>query len=492
MRATSAHDLGPGRPPPRRSSGWTALPIRPASARQVLAASPTTTTPSPDAEPPAPRPTATRPGLGPRASRLREPAVDPLAIARRAHRGGRSASTGRRRRGPGAALAAFRGRRASPPGGSPARRTTPTPRPSPAPGCSTASGSGPSPPSTPRRLVAWFDAPDPDRPPRPGAALARLRRRRASAGPWPRAGAASPWSSTPPGSTPTSTPTSTPARTSPARLALIQQAYALARATPWAPGAEPARDPGPLDPRVRILTAEVQARCGGAVRRGRRLASRGAADPRQRPAPARPGPAPRRAQASTDRFLRALAESSPDRGPGGLGRAGGPGLVRRAGRRRGPGRLGRPDDGRRAGRRAEPRPASTDRPAWATRPDPAPRSTSGDGPSPVARVGPATSAAWDAWAAQVAERVRLRRQLDDGRRGPPRAGRPRGADPSPGDARRPGRVRRRGRPRAEQPAGRDPRPGAAPPGPRGRPRRDPVAPGDHRPGPAGRTGSCAT
>src|SRR6185312_11880834 len=54
----------------------------------------------------------------------------------------------------------------------------------------------------------------------------------------------------------------------PDRLALIQQAYATASMTPWAPGAELARDSGLIDPRVRILTAEVQARCGGAFVEG--------------------------------------------------------------------------------------------------------------------------------------------------------------------------------------------------------------------------------
>jgi signal transduction histidine kinase len=49
----------------------------------------------------------------------------------------------------------------------------------------------------------------------------------------------------------------------PGRLALIQQAYATASTTPWAPGSELARETGPIDPRVRILTAEVQARCPG-------------------------------------------------------------------------------------------------------------------------------------------------------------------------------------------------------------------------------------
>jgi signal transduction histidine kinase len=49
----------------------------------------------------------------------------------------------------------------------------------------------------------------------------------------------------------------------PARLALIRQAHAWAELTPWALSGPPTRDPGPLDPRVRLLMAEVQARCAG-------------------------------------------------------------------------------------------------------------------------------------------------------------------------------------------------------------------------------------
>ncbi len=49
---------------------------------------------------------------------------------------------------------------------------------------------------------------------------------------------------------------------SPTRLTLIQQACELANATPWALDSAQARDCGPIDPRVRIVSAEVQSRCG--------------------------------------------------------------------------------------------------------------------------------------------------------------------------------------------------------------------------------------
>jgi signal transduction histidine kinase len=100
----------------------------------------------------------------------------------------------------------------------------------------------------------------------------------------------------------------------PARLTLIQQAYAMASTTPWAPGAEQARDSGPIDPRVRMLTAEVQARCGGSFveadssTREERLTRDNArlrVDHRRLIA----------AQGSNERFLRAFVESSPDVGP---------------------------------------------------------------------------------------------------------------------------------------------------------------------------------
>ena len=46
----------------------------------------------------------------------------------------------------------------------------------------------------------------------------------------------------------------------PGRLAMIQAAYAQAQRTPWTLTPTPDRDFGPTDPRIRVLTAEVQSR----------------------------------------------------------------------------------------------------------------------------------------------------------------------------------------------------------------------------------------
>ena len=53
-----------------------------------------------------------------------------------------------------------------------------------------------------------------------------------------------------------------PCAADPDRLAIIQRAYAEARRTPWSLDPAPDRDLAPIDPRTRILTAEVQSRCG--------------------------------------------------------------------------------------------------------------------------------------------------------------------------------------------------------------------------------------
>ena len=413
MRATPVLDLRPG-DLRRTVDRLEALPDAPGLGPAGPLPPPTTTIPAPT------RPSG-RPGLPPSAE------TDPAWALVRSRPGGRGRPAGHARRasvvarlgldrpgrrGAGAALAALDGRglrrpSARPGGGDPA-----TPRPSPAPGCSTAWGSGPSPRSRPS---GWSNgSPRPTRPPAASSSADGWGpRRRASAGRSPRAGAASRWWSTPPGSTPTSAATSTAAG-DPERLALVQQAYALARRTPWAPGAEEARDPGPGDPRVKILTAEVQSRCGGRVRRPRRLAPRGAADPRQRPAPPDRGPAPGRARlpgAVRPGGRRVLAH----REPRGLGRAGGPGPLRRAGDRRGPGRLGRrpasPARRPAARRPGRPRPSPPRRPRIRpSRPGPPlgrePRRAAG-------ATRPPTLDAWDAWARAVDERVRLRRLLDE-------------------------------------------------------------------------------
>ena len=196
----------------------------------------------------------------------------------------------------------------------------------------------------------------------------------------------------------------------PDRLTLIQNAYAMASMTPWAPGAEMARESGPIDPRVRILTAEVQARCGGpfieadATPREEKLTRDNA---RLRRAQARLLDD----QASKDRFLRALADSDPTEGPdtwadrAGLAWCGEPGVV--AARVVWSG-LDTPDEVT-----PDPRPPSTVIPLG----DPAgPRALvqiwgAADALQPPGR--PDVINAWDAWAGQVAERARLRRHLDD-------------------------------------------------------------------------------
>jgi signal transduction histidine kinase len=49
----------------------------------------------------------------------------------------------------------------------------------------------------------------------------------------------------------------------PMRLGFIQQAHLQAEQTPWSLAPAPGREPGPLAPRIRLLMAEVQSRCGG-------------------------------------------------------------------------------------------------------------------------------------------------------------------------------------------------------------------------------------
>jgi signal transduction histidine kinase len=52
------------------------------------------------------------------------------------------------------------------------------------------------------------------------------------------------------------------AATEPRRLALIQQAFRWAESTPWALSPAAGQESMPADPRLRILVAEVQSRCG--------------------------------------------------------------------------------------------------------------------------------------------------------------------------------------------------------------------------------------
>ena len=121
------------------------------------------------------------------------------------------------------------------------------------------------------------------------------------------------------------------AASSPDRLATIQEAYRWAEQTPWALR-RPVREPVSHEPRLRILMAEVQARCGvpfvdpsatpheeRATRQNARLAAPG------RPAAGRAG--------SRRAFPRAAGGVEPGRDARGMGRPCGHDLVRGARRR---------------------------------------------------------------------------------------------------------------------------------------------------------------
>ena len=139
------------------------------------------------------------------------------------------------------------------------------------------------------------------------------------------------------------------AAASPGRLAIIQEAYRWAEQTPWSLRG-PDRESMPAEPRLRILMAEVQARCGApfvdptatpheerVTRQNARLRLAG------RPAPARPG--------SRRAVPRTAGRVAPGRDARGMGRPRGawPGAPSRASGPRGsPGsrRKAGPDDGR--------------------------------------------------------------------------------------------------------------------------------------------------
>lgn len=197
----------------------------------------------------------------------------------------------------------------------------------------------------------------------------------------------------------------------PGRLALIRQAHALAERTPWALAHDSVREPGPLDPRVRLLMAEVQARCAGefveadASGREERLSRENAA---LRLESARL----RGERDGRDRLVAALGDSDPTDRPevwaerAGLAWCDAPGVA--------------------AARAVWLDPTSSTEPPPGPKADP-PRPAGtvlalGDASRPVAEVhlwtaDPAPDgwpgvAAWGAWAELVAERSRLRRKLD--------------------------------------------------------------------------------
>lgn len=207
----------------------------------------------------------------------------------------------------------------------------------------------------------------------------------------------------------------------PDRLRLIQQAYAWAERTPWALAGPDGREPGPAEPRLRMLIAEVQVRCGApfvepdATPHEERLA-RSNARLRRHLAELLAG------RAARDRFLDALAGSDPTDDPetwaerAGLAWCGESGAANARVLWTGPG-LGpngaRPCAARPADDSPRDRPPShilplsdRGRPCaevhlWA---DP-------DGSVPSID-GHVVRAAWAAWAALVAERARLHARLE--------------------------------------------------------------------------------
>jgi signal transduction histidine kinase len=197
--------------------------------------------------------------------------------------------------------------------------------------------------------------------------------------------------------------------TQPERLVLVQQAYAMAATTPWAPGADRLREAGAIDPRVRVLTAEVQARSGGVF-----------VDPDASPREERLTIEHARLKldharliaerGSTDRFLKAFVESSPEDGPdawaerASLAWCGEPGVL-----------AARVE----WGEGDEPPALIETRPASRTIPlgDPVqPCATVqlwDESQEPTSGDRPAIAAVWDAWATQVDDRERLSRRLDE-------------------------------------------------------------------------------
>jgi signal transduction histidine kinase len=100
----------------------------------------------------------------------------------------------------------------------------------------------------------------------------------------------------------------------PARLALVREAVARAEATPWAMDAVRGRESMPSEPRLRILVAEVQSRCGAAF-------VAGDASPFEERAVREVARLRRRVidlslvNASQGRLIEALADSGPDESP---------------------------------------------------------------------------------------------------------------------------------------------------------------------------------
>jgi signal transduction histidine kinase len=210
----------------------------------------------------------------------------------------------------------------------------------------------------------------------------------------------------------------------PERLRLIQQAYAWAERTPWTLERRVGdRDPGPTEPWLRVLIAEVQARCGvefvepSATPHEERLA-RSNARLRRELIELRNGLSER------DGLLRALADTDPADDPetwaerAGLAFCSGPGVTTARVVWNGPsGRSAR----RVAPREQPPEESLRERP-------PAHVFSIGDRGRPCAEVhlwadrddpnrswpirDPLVRSAWESWASLVAERARLNTRLD--------------------------------------------------------------------------------
>ncbi len=204
-----------------------------------------------------------------------------------------------------------------------------------------------------------------------------------------------------------------PGTDDPARLGFVRRGIALAERTPWALDFGTPKSGGPVEPRVRILMAEVQSRCPGsfveadATPREERLTRDNA---RLRVAVGRLDAE----KASLGRFARAVAESSPHESPeawadrAALAWCGEPGIL--AARVVWADR----DGGSAPPIEDEARPASR-------------IIHLGDPARPAARVHlweppeggvsaavpPATRAAWDAWAILVEDRMQDRLRLDE-------------------------------------------------------------------------------
>ncbi len=210
--------------------------------------------------------------------------------------------------------------------------------------------------------------------------------------------------------------------TDPDRLRLIQQAYAWAERTPWTLDARAEdREPGPTDPWLRVLIAEVQSRCGGsfvepdATPHEERLA-RSNARLRRELIELRDGLSER------DGLLQALAVSDPADDPetwaerAGLAFCGGLGVATARVVWNGP--SGRSASSRL--KRSTPSDSALERPPTLS-PDLRSRPTMrrgspldrGERSAPCRPIDePSVRSAWESWASLVAERARLDARLD--------------------------------------------------------------------------------